>query len=238
MGTSISISWAAGITEHEATILTETVEQVLQWLYFRQPRGLFDPPLVVRTFGNWVIPALIEREAYWGTQWYIDMSYDAQLGRVIAPVFLELVRREPWQRLAPHYDLALLDQDLTDFPAPLARRRPDYYALGASFPGTAAVMSVYRLRDLEEGLRESALARLVRHHLGHVLAVPAFERRDHVRRRGLETHCTHRCVMRHASTVDELAAFTLEEADMDWPFCDQCTRDLRSTLARHGQNWN
>ena len=108
--------------------------QTLNWLYFRRSDVFFDPPLVVQVYGNWVIPSLIDQSPYWGTQWYVDAAYDSEADRVVVPSYLELVRNEPWQKLSPHLDLALLDEDLTDMPAPLARRRPDYYSLGSSYP--------------------------------------------------------------------------------------------------------
>jgi hypothetical protein len=239
MPKAISVTWSAGVSEQESDILTHTVEQVLKYLYLRDPAALLDPPLHVRVYGNWIIPAMVPNQPYWGCQWYIDSSYDDELRRVIAPAYLELVRREPWQRQEPHFDLALLDQDLTDFPAAAARFVPERYSLGASFPGSVAVMSVYRLRLLaDEAIRKLALERLVRHHLGHALGIPGFERRGNVARLGLETHCTERCVMRHAGTVQELAMLAVEESESGWPYCPACTRDLRSKVLRHSRPWN
>lgn len=239
MSKRLSVTWSEGITEEESQVMLQTIEQTLTWLYYRRPMALFDPPILVRAFGNWVIPAMVDRHTYWGMQWYIDNSYDRELDRVIAPMYLELARREPWQRLDAHFDLALLDEDLTEFPAPLARLRPHDYALGSSFPGTVAVMSLYRVRRIATPeLRAMTLTRLVRHHLGHVLAIPPFIRTERVARRGLELHCTNRCAMRHADTVEQWAAFTLEEAEMGWPYCDLCTQGLHSAVVRYGQEWS
>ena len=235
----ISLTWSEGVSEAESAMLMKTIEQVLKWLYLRHPMALLDPPIRVRAFGNWVIPALAPDNPYWGTQWYIDSSYNRELQRLITPVFLELVRQEPWQRLDPHFDLALLDQDLTDFPLPLAKLRPDHYSLGSSFPGTSAVMSVARLRTLaDSNIRDLTLARLARHHLGHVLGVPLLTRKEQAERLGLEMHCTNVCVMRHASTVEELATLTLEESELGWSFCERCTRELHSAVVRYALNWN
>lgn len=238
MAKFISVTWTENVTEQESQIATKTIERVLKWLYLRHPAALLDPPIRTRLFGNWVIPALVPDKPYWGTQWYVDSSFDNDLRRVIAPMFLELVRQEPWQRLDPHFDLALLDQDLTDFPVPLARLRPDHYSLGSSFPGTSAVMSVCRVRSLNDRSRELALTRLVSHHLGHVLGIPDFGRKDHVVRLGLETHCTNHCAMRHAATVEDLAQLALEEYELGWPYCDLCTRGLHSVVVRHALSWN
>lgn len=235
----VSVTWSEGVTDQESGLMLAAIDQTLRWLFLRTPGALEEPPIQVRAYGNWVIPALLPDRPYWGTQWYIDASYDREVGRIIGPDFLELVRREPWQRLDPHYDLALVDHDLTDFPSPLARIRREHYTLGTSFPGTTAVMSVHRLRRLgDERVRNLALARLVRHHLGHVLAVPSFARREDTTRLGLELHCTHTCVMRSAATVDELAQMSLQEAELGWPFCPECTADLYEVVARYAYNRN
>ena len=117
----ISVMWSEGVSEHESDVLVNAIDRLLKWLYLRNPSALAQPPIQARVFGNWVIPGLLPDRPYWGTQWYIDTSFSAELGCVIAPTFLELVRQEPWQKGDPHFDLALLDQDLTDFPVALAR---------------------------------------------------------------------------------------------------------------------
>lgn len=235
----ISVMWSEGVSEHESDVLVNAIDRLLKWLYLRHPSALAQPPIQARVFGNWVIPGLLPDRPYWGTQWYIDSSFNAELGCVIAPTFLELVRQEPWQKGDPHFDLALLDQDLTDFPVALARLRPDHYTLGSSLPGLAAVMSVHRLRQLTDELaRDRALRRLVHHHLGHVFGVPSLVRGEEVARLGLEMHCTNRCAMRHASTEEEWAALGLEEEKAGWPFCERCTTELHSVVLRHAQNWN
>lgn len=233
------LSWSEGVSEPEAETLVHAVQAVLNWLYFRRFDVFFDPPVRLHVFGNWVIPSLVNRHDYWGTQWYVDTAYDPASERVLGPQYLELVRQEPWQRAEPHLDLSLIDQDLTDMPAPLARQRPGYYSLGTSYPELAAVISVHRLRAIADApTRELALRRLVQHHLGHLLAVPGFGERQFVQRRGLEMHCVNRCVMRHAETVEQLVALALEERSLGWPFCPRCTAHLHSAIIRRAGNWN
>ncbi|MHB0857583.1 MAG: hypothetical protein ACYC5M_08445 [Anaerolineae bacterium] len=239
MSKHISVTWSEGITDDEARVLVQTLESTLTWLAMRHPAALIEPPLKVQLFGPWTIPALAPDKPYWGTQWYIDTSYDTALEQVIAPVFLELVSREPWQLADPHLDLALIDRDITDLPRPLAALYPERYALASSLPGSATVLSAYRLRtatDLQ--MQAMALARLVRHSLGHILNVPRLGRSERVQRLGNEMHCTNVCVMRDAPTIDDLLDMTLEEGEMGWPFCPLCTRDLHSTMVRYAQVWN
>ncbi|MHB1354954.1 MAG: hypothetical protein ACYCZF_03140 [Anaerolineae bacterium] len=235
----ISVMWSEGISEREHTILANTLEQVIRWLNLRHPAAFDDPPLRIRLFGNWIIPPLVPDHPYWGTQWYINQSYDEELEQVIAPVYLELVRKEPWQKVDPHYDIALMEHDLTDFPAPLARLRPEHYALSASFPGASAILSTRRIHLLEDvALCDLALARLTRHCLGHALGAVDFTRKEDVARLGLELHCTNRCVMRHAASVEELVTLGLEEQESGWAFCPTCTRALFSIMVRESYVWN
>ena len=237
--TLISLVWSAKVSDSEKQILKDTVDQVLDWLFLRHPESLADRPIQAHAFGDMITSVLGVDMAYWGTQVFVDSSYDLRLQRVIAPTFLELVRRGPAPPDLTHLELALLHQDLTDFPAPLARLRPEHYSLGSSFPGETAVISVYHLRELaDEDVRALALARLVRHHLGHLLQVPQFGRKKHVERLGLETHCTNRCVMRHAAMVTQLAEYALKEAETGWGFCDECTRGLHSIVAGHEHSLN
>ncbi|MCE5257805.1 MAG: hypothetical protein LLG44_01935 [Chloroflexi bacterium] len=238
MAKYISVTWAEGITEHEHTLAVSALEQVLRWLNLRHPAAFEDPPLHIHLFGNWVIPPLAPDKPYWGTQWYINRSYDEEVERVITPVFLELVRQEPWQKAEPHYDIALLEQDLTDFPAPLARLRPAHYTLSSSFPGMSAILSVHRIRMLPEGQRDLALMRLVRHCLGHALGAVDFTRKDDVARLGLELHCSNRCVMRHADDENELVELARDESELPWDFCPTCTRTLQSVMVRESYTWN
>lgn len=235
----ISVTWSEGVTDDEAKVLIGTLESTLKWLAMRHPMALLEPPLQVQLFGPWVIPALAPDKPYWGAQWYIDTSYDTELQQVIAPVFLELVLQEPWQVTEPHLDLALIDQDLTDLPRQVAPMYPERYTLASSLPGAATVLSVHRLRAVADPQwEELALARLVRHSLGHILEAPHLGRTERVQRLGNEMHCTNVCVMRDAPTIDDLLDMALEEAEVGWPFCPLCTRDLHTAMVRYAQVWN
>jgi len=230
----ISMVWSEGISEREAGLFKATVQQMLTWLFLRHPDALTERPIHAHALGEWAAAALGADRVYARAQSYADSSFDAQLQRVIAPVYLELVRRRPSADRLRHLELALLHFDLTDFPAPLARLRPDHHSLGSSFPGESAVMSTSQLDGIEDvASHDLALRRLVRHHLGHLLGAPHLGRKHHVERMGLELHCTNRCAMRHAPDVDSLVAMAKEERAMGWPFCEDCTRDLHSAVARH-----
>ncbi|MFH1084279.1 MAG: hypothetical protein V1772_00755 [Chloroflexota bacterium] len=140
MPRAISITWSKGVSEEEAAVLVKAVDSTLNALYVRYPEARMARPVPIRAFGNWIIPALAPDRPYWGTQWYVDTSYTSDLRQVIAPTYLELVRQEPWQQADPHFDLALLDQDLTDFPP--------------WWPGCAPAITPWALRC--QGWRRSA----------------------------------------------------------------------------------
>lgn len=238
MTTFISLTWSESVSEADSQVLVQTVNQVLQWLLLRYPGEPGHTPLDIRIFGPWVIPGLMPNQPYWGTQWYIDRAIDAESETVIAPLFLELVRHEPWQQSGPHYDLALLAEPMTAYHPRLVPAEIRGRCLSASIPGVVAVLSTAPLRDLPSPLAEQALARLVRHSLGHALEIPAPHRTETVERQGAERHCTNRCVMRHAESITALVALTRDEERMGWRYCPACTADLHSVMVKHGREWN
>src|SRR5439155_22083455 len=150
----------------------------------------------------WYRPSVPEGSPYWGTTWYVDSSYDALRKQVVGRRFLDLVREEPWQKESPHWDVALIDRDLVDAPPTVVGESRGDFVLGTSIPELAAVLSVYRLRGLVRSeLRELALRRLVIHHFGQILGLPAASRHDDVEESEGRRFCTGTCVMRRAATV-------------------------------------
>ncbi|HEY3080809.1 MAG TPA: hypothetical protein VGM69_13015 [Chloroflexota bacterium] len=227
---SVSIMWAEGVSEAEASTVVATVRDLLRVIYeVAIKSGVALGPTAIRPFGTWVLPSIKQGDPYWGTHWYIDTAYDRGLGQVMGPRFLELVKQEPWQRMNPHFDVAVLDRDLTDAPA---KRIGTDFVLASALPGTGTVISVHRLREVApEEQRLAALKRLVVHNFGHVLEVPAAERTGAVEPSAGERHCTNLCVMRHAGSVDELLERMREEQSSGILFCPDCRLDiLRSVL--------
>jgi len=239
MPTFVSLTWSENTDESHSQVLVQTVNDVLQWLLLRHPaQTMAQSALAVRVFGPWVIPSLMPDQPYWGTQWYIDRAYDAESNTLVAPLFLELVRHEPWQQSDPHYDLALVAQPMTAYHPRLVPEETRGTCLSASIPGLAGIVSTAPLADLPADLAETTLAREVRHTLGHVLEVPSADRSQNVERHGAERHCTNRCVMRHADSVGALVALTRDEQNLGWPYCEACTADLHSVMVKHGHEWN
>jgi hypothetical protein len=221
---SVSIMWAAGVSEDEAQTVVGTVRDLLRVVYdICLKSGVVLGPTAIRPFGTWVIPSIPSGDPYSGTHWYVDTAYDRTLGQVVGTRFLELVKREPWQSANPHFDVAVLDRDLTDGP----EKSASGFVLASSLPGTATVISVHRLREIaDEHERKAALRRLVIHSFGHVLDVPAPSRTEAVSTDGRERHCTNACVMRHAASPEELVALAGEERETGVLLCPECRRDV------------
>src|SRR5687768_6875307 len=151
----VSIMWAEGVTEPEARTAVQTVRELLKVIYqVALKSGVAIGPTAIRPFGTWIIPSIKQGDPYWGTHWYIDTAFDAGRQQVVARIFLELVQREPFQQQNPHFDVALLDVDLTE--------EDGAPTLASALPGTATVISVHRLREAltDEGPRLAALKRL------------------------------------------------------------------------------
>jgi predicted Zn-dependent protease len=222
---SISIMWAEGVDDAEAATVVNTIKQVVQVMYdlcFRAGVGL--TPTAIKPFGTWIMPSIPAGDPYSGTQWYVETAYDRALGQVLAPRFLELVRHEPWQIANPHFDVAVLDRDLTD---------GNGSVMGAVLPGTATVISVHRLRELaDQDARLSALRRLAVHNFGHVLGIPRADRPGVVEV-GQERHCPNVCAMRDAPGPSALVELAAEEAAAGHMLCSDCRADMvRAVLAQ------
>ena len=229
---SVSIMWAEGVTEAEARTVVSTVRDLLKAIYdICLKAGVLLGPTAIRPFGTWVIPSMPPGDPYSGTHWYIDTAYDRALGQVVAPRFLELVRNEPWQRANPHFDVAVLDRDLAD-PARQGVGET-HFVLSSALPGTAAVISVHRLREEvpDQRRRLRALKRLVVHNFGHVLEVPS-ERGHAVETTDGDRHCTNLCVMRRADSVDSLLSAADEEDAADVLLCRDCRDDVLRSVMR------
>jgi predicted Zn-dependent protease len=213
------------VDDREAEVAVTAVREVLAGIYLTcREMGFLPFPTQVRAFGTWVVPAIRRGQPYWGTGWYVQNSLSPGSRRVIASRFLEMVEQEPWQRSDPHYDLALLHHDLVE-------EEGGDFVLGAALEGVGAVVSVLRLRFvLEEERRFLGLRRLVAHHFGHVLGVPAPMREDEVERSLGWRHCANTCAMRHAQTVEELVRLALEERAAGLEFCARCERELANAL--------
>lgn len=230
---AVSIMWTEGVSLEEAQLVISAVQHLLRLVHGVAGRaGFVLPPSAIRPFGTWVVPSIPQGEPYWGVQYYVDSSYDPALGQIVAPTWLEVVRQEPWQREGPHYDVAIVEQDLTDEPERAVPFGPLDYTLAASVPGLATVISVHRVRELaQREQRRLALRRLATHNFGHVLGLPD-ERREHdIRHTYGGLHCTRRCLMRASPTLAEVLSYAEEESRDGVMLCDLCRHDALGIAA-------
>ncbi|TAK22106.1 MAG: hypothetical protein EPO26_12535 [Chloroflexota bacterium] len=230
---SISIMWAQGVTDTEARTAVATIRDIVKTVYdacFAE--GVLLGPTQIRPFGNWVIPTISTGNPYGSAAWYMETAFDAGRGQIVAPRFLELVRREPWQAANAHFDLAILDRDLADEPEKWFGLGHEPFVLGSVLPGTATVVSVFRLRDIADlRVRMTVLRRLIVHNFGHVLEAPGADRTEEVAASSGERHCVNRCALRDVTTFDNLIEFAQEERDASVSYCARCRRDImRATL--------
>ncbi len=225
---SVSIMWTEGVRREEAQVVINTVRRLMRLLHQTSVRaGLALAPATIRPFGTWYVPDLPAGTPYYGTQWYLESSYDRKLDKVRASKFLELIGDEPWQKVSPHFDVAIIDHDLADSGDGLVISDSSAYLLGAVVPGLATVLSVHRLRYIENlRLKRLALRHLTTHYLGHVLGLPARSREEAIDSSLGERNCVNVCSMRHARTLEELVRFAVEEDNAGLMLCTRCRSDL------------
>ena len=187
----------------------------------------------LRPLGTWIIPSIPRGSPYWSTLWYIEQSLDEKSGQIIAPQFIKIVEREPWQHAAPHYDVAILDQDLRDEPERNILADSDPHVFASCQPNLATAISVYRLRSIgDPEHRRTALRRLAIHAFGHVLDLPSSRRQENVELARGQINCLNTCSMRFASSVTQLVDLGSEEHDSRIIFCKECTEDILDHVVR------
>jgi hypothetical protein len=236
----VSIMWSQGVDTSEAEVAVASVREFLRVVYEVGHRvGLALPPTAIRPFGTWYIPSVPRGSPYSGTTWYVDTSFDPLRQQVDGSRFLDLVRDEPWQKSNPHWDVAVIDRDLTDSVRDGSAGRGREFVLGTSVPELATVLSVYRLRGLVRSeQREVALRRLVYHYFGEVLGLPSRSRTVAVEGISKRIYCTNACVMRHAATVEQLVRAAEQEGRDGVALCDNCQNDLVELFVMRGKSPN
>jgi hypothetical protein len=236
----VSIMWSQGVDTSEAEVAVASVREFLRVVYAVGHRvGLALPPTAIRPFGTWYIPSVPKGSPYSGTTWYVETSFDANRQQVDGARFLELVRDEPWQKSNPHWDVAVIDRDLSDSAREPSMGRSREFVLGTSVPELATVLSVYRLRGLVRSeQRESALRRMVYHFFGEVLGLPSRSRTAAVEAVGRRSYCTNACVMRHAGTVEQVVRAAEQEGRDGVALCDHCQKDLVEIFVMRGKSPN
>lgn len=235
---SISIMWSPGVQELEAQITVAALHEALSAIYGparNRHLSLFTPE--VHPFGNWSIPNLPPDTPYQSAKWYFEQTGGPGDNQIDGDMFLQTVLQEPWQTTAPHYDLAITEQELIYS----ERGEQRGSLMGMAISGSAAVTSVAPLRSIiNTRSRLLALRRLVLHFAGHMFGLPSpFQPSDlepEVPRAGegkqskSSRHCSELCVMRYAPSVEILLAHAIEELHNRAIYCSDCRRKLLSLL--------
>jgi predicted Zn-dependent protease len=236
----VSIMWSQGVDTNEAEVAVAAVREFLRVVYEVGHRvGLALPPTAIRPFGTWYIPSMPAGSPYSGTTWYVETSFDSGRQQVDGSKFLDLVRQEPWQKSNPHWDLAIIDRDLVDVAVESPERRNPDFALGASVPELGAIISVHRLRGLVRAeQRELALRRLVFHFFGQVIGLPSRSRTTGVVTSAGKRYCENSCVMRQASSVEQVVRAAEQEGREGVALCDACRHDLVELFVMRGRSPN
>lgn len=164
---------------------------------------------------NWYIEEAARR---WGTRESRGHGPQVDVENV-----MRLLYQDPHQK-RPHWDVVVTNVDLhmgagTNFVFGAA----DY-----SFP--VSVQSVRRFVDTirDPAVLDAAIARLLRHEVGHMLGLP---NRDHHVEDKLGLHCTNVCTMRQGMSVPEWTRKAVEEHNAGVGFCECCKDDLARKLA-------
>jgi hypothetical protein len=221
----ISITWTQDVDDGDARILVYTVTHLVAQAGGRLPFWFqFQALPPIRPFGDWVILMMPRGSAYSSAEWYLDHSRAPDGVRLDGAAYLRLVEMEPWQSSTPHFDVALVAQDLSD--------GLGQSVLSLARTGLAAVASVYQLRHLgTQDQRIPRVSSLVAHSLGRALGIPLAGRSAG----GLlhcadSVFCTNQCAMRPVVSPDDLSAFDAQTAER-WAFyCDACQRDVEAVF--------
>ena len=215
----ISISWTDGIRDNEAIMIVRDIHIALRQalIHLPSPNSIVTLP-EVRPFGYWVLQDADPSATYSSTQWYIDRTYDRQMGHLLARKYLDVVLNEPYQYYTPHYDLAIMHYPLFD--EKLGRE-----VFGVDVPGRAAIFSNAWLNQLpRDHDRPAVLRRLIAHYLGRIIGIPYPVRPG-------TPGCSGLCAMRPADQLESWVSLAREEFDADRIYCDSCRSQFSARIA-------
>ena len=231
---SISFQWTPGVKSWEAETVVSTIAQIHDAsTVLGQRAGFSVSRSQLRPFGTWVVPNVPRGSPYWSTLWYVEQSLDPATGQIIAPKFLKTVELEPWQQVSPHYDIAIVEQDLRDEYEHNITPNNDPHVLSSYKADLATALSVYRLRSIiDPEARRIALRRLAINAFGHVLELPCPKRHTNIETTHGRISCQNLCTMRFATDAAHLLKLGKEEHNSRIIFCDACTQNLLDHVVR------
>jgi hypothetical protein len=222
--TFISLTWTENISDSQARVLIYTVSEIMVRVGERVGAWFQSQVLpTIRPFGNWTIPAMTHGSAYSSAGWYLDHARASDSESIDGSAYLRLVELEPWQGSTPHFDLALIAEELVD--------AEGQSILNVALPGLATVASTYHVQQL--GSQEAqilGLRHLVTHAMGRAVGVPLPTRSTNVTSHGDDLYCTGLCAMRPCMHLRDLLEYGMEGANQPCLLCDLCEHDLDAIL--------
>ncbi len=233
---AISFQWTPGVEAWEAETIVSTIAHVQEIAVVLGLRAGFSVERSrLRPFGTWMIPQAPKDSPYWSSQWYVSQSLSEDESHVVGPRFLRVMEHEPWQQVGPHYDVAILEQDLRDEPQHNIAPQSDPHVFVSFRANLGCVVSLHRLRAIADpALRRVALRRLALHGFGRVLELPSPARTTNVDAVRGSLACQNLCAMRFAANAAQWLDLGREEHDRRAVYCRECTEDLlRHVVQNH-----
>ena len=224
MKTFISLTWTEGVSDSEAKVLIHTIAEMVVRVGERVGPWFQTQALpAVRPFGDWVILVMPRGSAYSSADWYLGRCRTPDGQRVDGPAYLRLVELEPWQSSMPHFDVALVAEELVN--------AKGQSVLNVALPGLAAVASVHHVQRLgSQEARILGLRHLAAHALGRAVGIPLPTRLTHVASHGDDLYCANLCAMRPCTHLRDLLEYGMESVGRPTPYCDACERDLEAVF--------
>ncbi|MEM2924943.1 MAG: hypothetical protein QXJ68_04560 [Methanocellales archaeon] len=158
--------------------------------------------LPINVYGNW-----FKDEGEFGSiDWYIKRAYNAQRRQCDLIKFLDLFKKEPWQKL-PHYDLLLLSSyDLYDSTLPEIK-----FFIGRGSIG-ATVISLFRLKKYgSEVMKQAGI-----HEFGHTY--------------GSLSDCRNACSMRSSELLPSDLMIHSRDRLKHGIFCQVCEAKIKQVF--------
>jgi predicted Zn-dependent protease len=123
-----------------------------------------------------------------------------------------------------YYDVMIIHSDIYDSRNTDAANKK---LNGAGSRGLGAIISTYKLKDLNDKLRFGCIETLTMHELGHMFGIISKKRTENVYEEG-GLHCNNMCVMKQGRRVPGGYPAITEHRLKHGPFCGTCEKDLKA----------
>lgn len=216
----LNLVFEESVSTAERTAVLTAIQRVVKL-------GRAPEQIRIRNFGTWRQPDYLVGNVlqdFLSIDWYLARTaHESRDGQLHGGFFLKLLWNEPWQKSEPHYDVAVINQDMYD--------DETNFVIGLALKGFGTVISLNRLQVISEELRLECIQTAVMHEVGHVFGLVPEHRTESVEE-SLGKHCTNVCTMRQGLRVPhDWIRITRDRLASGQPFCPHCLHDLRSHFA-------